>query len=536
MANLFLDLELGSDAAPGTSYANRVKTLARASALALPGDTVRIMANTTPNSLGTNGTFARGSPTITLAAAQNATIENGETAWTASANVVTTTSTNRKQGSFSTSIAPAAAFTTGLAAFKLITLADLSAYQQISFWFQQTAGTLSTFQIRICTDAVGAVAANTFTIPAAGGLSQWHRVTVNLGSAMSAAALSVALYVTVDNGAQTILLDNIVACKAPGTGELSHQTLIGKQNSFGAGGNDSEIWYAIRAIEGTVVTLENRNSSIITGTANGRYWGTSETITAYSLKPIYLAVGLTSTDQWIASGTPSDRIAISGGWNRTDMSSQPGVTVFGLSWPNANNPGITIVSSCIDLSQISFLEFIGTVQISGDSITTNMVNLLHCQAMAFSGIGWTVTSTLVGHTQLGMSGLSFSSVSCGQYTDQASANFSNANGCNVTMNSDSVFIGLICPSLFKFVFNGTTYGSFGEASTAAAVMASTGDTGVTLTKALEMLAAFKAGKVSVSSAAGVSTYTYKKRDGTTTSFTALCSETDGTRATTGALS
>ena len=104
------------------------------------------------------------------------------------------------------------------------------------------------------------------------------------------------------------------------------------------------------------------------------------------------------------------------------------------------------------------------------------------------------------------------------------------------MNSDSVFLGLICPSLFKFVFNGTTYGSFGEASTAAAVMASTGDTGVTLTKALEMLAAFKAGKVSVSSAAGVSTYTYKKRDGTTTSFTALCSETDGTRATTGALS
>jgi len=64
----------------------------------------------------------------------------------------------------------------------------------------------------------------------------------------------------------------------------------------------------------------------------------------------------------------------------------------------------------------------------------------------------------------------------------------------------------------------------------------TGDTSITLAKALEMLAAFAAGKVSVSSGGGISTYTYKKRDGTTTSFTALCSETDGTRATTGSLS
>lgn len=70
----------------------------------------------------------------------------------------------------------------------------------------------------------------------------------------------------------------------------------------------------------------------------------------------------------------------------------------------------------------------------------------------------------------------------------------------------------------------------------ADVLTGTGDTGVTLAKALEMLAAFMAGKVSVSSAGGVSTYTYKKRDGTTTSFTSLASETDGTRATTGSLS
>lgn len=68
-----------------------------------------------------------------------------------------------------------------------------------------------------------------------------------------------------------------------------------------------------------------------------------------------------------------------------------------------------------------------------------------------------------------------------------------------------------------------------------ALDAFTADTGITLSKSLEILAAYVCGKISVSSAGGVSTYTYLKRDGAATSFTAACSETDGTRATTGSL-
>ena len=71
---------------------------------------------------------------------------------------------------------------------------------------------------------------------------------------------------------------------------------------------------------------------------------------------------------------------------------------------------------------------------------------------------------------------------------------------------------------------------------AAALTAFTGDTGITLPKALEMLAAFVAGVVEASSALGVTTYTYKKRDGSTTSFTSVCNEADGLRANIGALS
>jgi len=70
----------------------------------------------------------------------------------------------------------------------------------------------------------------------------------------------------------------------------------------------------------------------------------------------------------------------------------------------------------------------------------------------------------------------------------------------------------------------------------ADILAGECDTGVSLAKAIEIVVALAAGKVTASSAAGVTTLTYKKRDGTTTSFTTVVTESDKTRATTGALS
>ena len=70
----------------------------------------------------------------------------------------------------------------------------------------------------------------------------------------------------------------------------------------------------------------------------------------------------------------------------------------------------------------------------------------------------------------------------------------------------------------------------------ADILAGTGDTGVSIAKCVEIVAALAAGKVSASSVAGVTTLTYKMRDGTTTSFTTVVTEADKTRATTGALS
>ena len=56
---------------------------------------------------------------------------------------------------------------------------------------------------------------------------------------------------------------------------------------------------------------------------------------------------------------------------------------------------------------------------------------------------------------------------------------------------------------------------------------------VGMSTVMEMLIAFMNGQVSASSSEGVTTYTYYRRDGTTMSFTSVCSEVDGTRATTG---
>lgn len=544
MPTLHIDLESGSDAADGLSFANRVKTLGRADAIANADPTItlaKLMASTTPNSLGVNATFARGSKTITLAAAQNATIENCETAWTASANVTTTTSTTRKQGSASASIQVNAAFTSGLAAYKSFGATDFSAYQQISFWFQQQTGSFVGFDIKLCSDNAGATPVNTFSVPAAVVANGWNRVTINNGSALGASIQSVGIYFNSDPVTPIFILDNIVACKAPGTGELTHKTLIGKANSLGAGGDDSETWYAIRAIEGTTVTLDLLNSSNAGSTTNGRYWGTSETVTAYSLFPSYVPTSVVSADGlWTAGGTDAATLTISGGWNRTDMTTQTGQTWWALSCvPTTVCLAMNCYASFLAISRLHFIGQTANAVFSINNSAVTGMQFVNSVPFTFQGTNSTFSGIVVCGSAAGNNATIncfVSTIGLKIYTDQHSLQLTSATGCTVTLTNDSIIAIMTQMSQNKLIFNGTTYGSFGEASTAAAVMAAVGDTGVSLAKSIEMFAAFVAGKVSVSSAAGISTYTYKRRDGTTTSFTSLCSETDGTRATTGALS
>lgn len=407
MATFYLDYEGGSDAADGTSFANRWKTLTSGATAAriAPGDTIRVMGSPAPTSLGVNGTWTDGplAATTSITSSTNATpivvtrashgLSTGDTvvvtghttntnangtwevnvlssstfeltgsvgngvggatgtfrlrnnsrvtlasavtkevqdcgfqsgAWTASANVTATIETvDMKEGYGSCSLAIAAGFTTGLAAYKALGAStDFSGYKQITFWIKQTAGTIGAagdVQIKLCSDVAGVTAVDTFNIPNLVVLNQWTPVTVDKGSALGAAIQSVAFYVVTDNGAQTFLIDNITACKdSTSADSLTLSSLIGKNSG-------TETWCGIQSIKGTRIMLDQGNNTTPILTTYRGYTGTTETVTAYkreTIKTALVAAVNTQVNTLNDSGSAGSLIAIEGGWDRTNMTTQ----------------------------------------------------------------------------------------------------------------------------------------------------------------------------------------------------------------------
>lgn len=257
MATLYLDYEGGNDASDGTSFANRVKTYDRIQALYAVGDTIRMMAAPAVQSLGTNIAWVDGQPWVTASSAQWAVIDDFESGWTASANVTITTTSSRKTGTLATSFAIGSAFTTGKAAYKTISSTDFSAYQQISLWMKRSTGTTATLSIALCSDTTGDTVVDSMTLPTATTTSGWIAAVVDKAAALGSSIQSIALYVGTDNGAVTVVLDNLIACKAAGgTGEITHRHMIGRPTSLGAGSGGYDCWFAIRGFEGTKIYVD----------------------------------------------------------------------------------------------------------------------------------------------------------------------------------------------------------------------------------------------------------------------------------------
>jgi hypothetical protein len=321
VATYFLDPEGGNDANDGLSFANRWQTftLGATAARIAPGDTIRVKASPLPTSLG-NATWANGSPDVTLAGAVTANISLCNSAWTdmSGGNVTCTTSGTNKEGASSASMAIAAGFTTGAVAFFATGTLDLSAYQQVSFWIRTVSGTLaaSTLELQLCSDVAGATPVTTIPIPALVA-ARWTPITVDTGGALPASIKSVRLNALLDPGTVTILIDNILACKAPGSADsLTLHSMIGKKNG-------TEPFHAIKSINGTTVRLEYAAQQSATGTRN--YQGTSETVTTYKRETFQITPKTLAADVVNAindSGTEASPIVFSGGWNRTDMSTQ----------------------------------------------------------------------------------------------------------------------------------------------------------------------------------------------------------------------
>jgi hypothetical protein len=290
----------------------------------------------------------------------------GRAAWTTGASVTATLSTTTKEHRDSDSIAIAAGFTTGLAAYWPTGTIDLSGYQQVSFWIRQTTGTIGAagaVDLRLCSDAAGVTAVDTISIPNLAVTGGWMPVTVDLATNLGSSIQSIALYVNTDNGAQTFLLNNIIACKASSAADsLTLTSLIGKNTT-------GETFWGIQSINGTRVMLDADTNAVPTSTSVRGYYGTSETVTTWKRETIKLGPAATATTALQAiqeSGTSGSPITYSGGWDRTAMSTQNLET-----WLD----GVNGNGYLLDLNGVSYISFL---KISG----SRCVSLIRLQSQA----------------------------------------------------------------------------------------------------------------------------------------------------------
>lgn len=276
----------------------------------------------------------RNNTRVSLASSLTQNIECcGEfTNWTGVTNVTPTLNTSSfKEHRASQQIAVGAAFSTGLACYKTLPATlDLSGYQQVSFWIAQTAGTATTatsINLRLCSDSVGVTTVNTISIPAL-TLNIFTPIVFDNGAPLGSNINSIAFNVNTDAGAQTFLLDNIIACKASSSADsLTLASLIGK-NTTGEG------WWPIQSINGTRVMLDHPgqapNSATTRGYLSSAGIGTT-TVTTFKRECINTHNhGLGATFMTINEGgsSSSNLLTYSGGWNRTDMSTKTGESWF----------------------------------------------------------------------------------------------------------------------------------------------------------------------------------------------------------------
>ena len=357
--------------------------------------------NTTGNGVGAGGNATNADNLVVKTASplvQNIALCGGagqKPAWTASANVTTTQNTaGWKEGNLSTAINVAVAFTTGKAAYyTLPATLDLSAYQQVTFWVFLSVGTVGAAgqtYLALCTDTTGDTVVHQCDIPPLGATNVWVPVTVNLGTNLNAAIRSVAFYVVTDLGAQTFRLDNIVACKAASSADsVTLNSLISKSDGTG-----DEGWYAIQSINYDVIMLANANSENSQSTNIRGYNGTTETVTSYK-RETTKTTPLSSVPSLAAnlndSGTSGNLITYSGGWNRTDMSTQTGQT-----WYDGSN-GVGVGLRCLGIvfSQIDRLNFCRYTTGVLFNSTTSDITLGSIYVTAISDIGINVASQVV---------------------------------------------------------------------------------------------------------------------------------------------
>jgi hypothetical protein len=290
----------------------------------------------------------------------------GRTAWVASSNATAALLTNGMNGSPSDSIGILLAFTTGKVAYKTVPNISLTGFTRLSFWANQPSGTSpgNNYTLRLCSDTIGntLVAEVQFTTPQNGVWTHFEfdlsAFSGNFGNNIN----SVGLYVTTDRGAQSLSLNNIIVSKPRTSADsISHATIISKSNSAVT---DQE-WYGIQGITeaGHLVLSPGFFTQIPTG--NGMFYGTTESATIYKREPILIGNPATTVMTSSNSGTGADnRVTISGGWDRTDMSTQTGETWVQRYGGTSNSIGLTLTGNWVKVEKICGARLSNLINIS----------------------------------------------------------------------------------------------------------------------------------------------------------------------------
>ena len=260
--------------------------------------------------------------------------------------------------------------------------------------------------LALCTDTIGDTVVHQCDVPALGATGVWVPVTVNLGTNLNAAIRSVAFYVATAGPAQNFRLDNIIACKAASSADsVTLNSLISKSDGTG-----DEAWYAIQSINNDVIMLANANSSTSQATGVRGYNGTTETVTTYkreTTKTAPAAVSVTVVAAVNDSGTSGNLITYSGGWNRTDMSTQTGVTWY----DGSNGFGYGLQASArqfIQIDRLNFCRYGAGIQFTSSSanITIGSAYLTACSTGIDFGspsvLGVNISSLWVNNNSTGI--------------------------------------------------------------------------------------------------------------------------------------
>ena len=316
-----------------------------------------------------------GSSVVELASAVTQSIASTgprNTTWTASTNVTTSRqyAYSEWEGSSKYILAPgsdeiaiAAGFGTGKAAYFATGTLDLSGYQQISFYVQLSSGSFTdNLSLRLCTDVAGDTTPTDHTavikLTQIQKTNRWVPLTVDLGGNFDDEIKSIALYVDSDQGAQTIRLHNIIACKASSSADsLTLNSVIGLDTT------DDPQWYGIFYIDGKNILLahatDGKNVTSYYTRFCDRWSATNASASLKKRQPInhhtFTSSSSTNLDSVSSGGDSNNFLTISGGWDPSgDMATQNGETFIDCIGPNGR--GLFLANSHVAINNLSYIR------------------------------------------------------------------------------------------------------------------------------------------------------------------------------------